>query len=339
MNKPLRVALVAFIVGLTMLLQPPKAFAATGFADITCGDPITGEQMTFSTGWDNSNQYFEDKGNIAALYCEGGWAGPYTIYISDSLPPNDPQRYYAGITPEVLPIEPTPILPTPIPEPVVTPSDTPMPEPTPTPSPSDTPAPDPVVTNEPTPVPVVEPEPSPEPTPEQTPQPEPEPQPTDPVVEPEPSAEPSEPPLEITLEPTDVELVEAVTDLYPDIMDGLSQLEAVALAELLTEFTADEAITFEAFEESGLDYEDLPPEQPIMLENGVILEAQVADAIEIFATVDELLATIFSDPGKAIMAAANIGADMTPIEREENQSVVVGAIVVANIASSIRRIK
>jgi hypothetical protein len=339
MNKPLRVALVAFIVGLTMLLHPPKAFAATGFADITCGDPITGEQMTFSTGWDNSNQYFEGKGNIAALYCEGGWAGPYTIYISDSLPPNDPQRYYAGITPEVLPIEPTPILPTPIPEPVVTPSDTPMPEPTPTPSPSDTPAPDPVVTNEPTPVPIVEPEPSPEPTPEQTPTPEPEPQPTEAVIEPEPSAEPSEPPLEITLEPTDVELVEAVTDLYPEIMDGLSQVEAIALAELLTEFTADEAITFEAFEESGLDYEDLPPEQPIMLENGVILEAQVADAIEIFATVDELLATIFNDPGKAIMAAANIGADMTPIEREENQSVVVGAIVVANIASSIRRIK
>jgi len=76
-----------------------------------------------------------------------------------------------------------------------------------------------------------------------------------------------------------------------------------------------------------------------MLENGVILEAQVADAIEIFNTVDELLETIFADPGKAILAAANIGADMTPIEREENQSVVVGAIVVANIATSVRRIK
>jgi hypothetical protein len=214
-----------------------------------------------------------------------------------------------------------------------------MPEPTPTPSPSDPPVPQPVVSDEPTPPPVVAPEPIQEPTLEQTPEPEPEPQPTNPVIEPEPSAEPSEPPLETILEPTDVELVEAVDELYPDIMDGLSQDEAIALAKLLTEFTADEAITFEAFEESGLDYEDLPPEQPIMLENGVILEAQVADAIEIFATVDELLATIFSDPGKAIMAAANIGADMTPIEREENQSVVVGAIVVANIASSMRRIK
>jgi len=339
MNKPLRVAVVAFIVGATMLLQQPKAFAATGFAEITCGDPITGEQRTFSTGWDNSNPYFEGKGNIAQLYCEGGWAGPYTIYISDSLPPDDPQRYYAGIIPTPLPSEPPPVNPTPIPEPIITPSDTPMPEPTPTPSPSDPPVPQPVVTDEPTPLPVVEPEPIPEPTLEQTPEPEPEPQPTDLVIEPEPSAEPSEPPLEPILEPTDVELVEAVDELYPDIMDGLSQDEAVALAELLTEFTADEAITFEAFEESGLDYEDLPPEQPIMLENGVILEAQVADAIEIFATVDELLSTIFSKPGKAIMAAANIGADMTPIEREENQSVVVGAIVVANIASSIRRIK
>jgi hypothetical protein len=133
--------------------------------------------------------------------------------------------------------------------------------------------------------------------------------------------------------------VEAVTELYPDIMDGLSQAEAVALAELLSDFTADEAITFEAFADSGLDYEDLPPTQPIMLENGVILEAQVADAIEIFENVDELLATIFDNPAKALMAAANIGADMTPIEREESQSVVVGAIVVANIASSIRRIK
>ena len=335
MNKPWRVALVALIVGLTMFLQPASAYAAVGFANITCEDPDTGEQVTLYRGWDNFNEYFVDKGDIARHFCEGGWAGYYTTYIGDDLPANDPQRYYAGIVPEPTPTaEPEPSL-----EPTPTPSESPTLEPTPTPSQSELPTPEPQLTVEPIPEPVVEPGPIELPTIEPEPLLEPVPEITLEAIEPETLPEPIEPPLEITIEPTQEELVEAVTDLYPEIMEGLSVVEALALAELLTEFTVEEAITFEAFEESGLDYEDLPPEQPIMLENGVILEAQVADAIEIFDTVDELLATIFADPGKAILAAANIGADMTPIEREENQSVVVGAIVVANIATSVRRIK
>ena len=335
MNKPWRVALVALIVGLTMFLQPASAYAAGGFANITCEDPDTGEQVTLYRGWDNFNEYFVDKGDIARHFCEGGWAGYYTTYIGDDLPANDPQRYYAGIVPEPTPTaEPEPSL-----EPTPTPSESPTLEPTPTPSQSELPTPEPQLTVEPIPEPVVEPGPIELPTIEPEPLLEPVPEITLEAIEPETLPEPIEPPLEITIEPTQEELVEAVTDLYPEIMEGLSVVEALALAELLTEFTVEEAITFEAFEESGLDYEDLPPEQPIMLENGVILEAQVADAIEIFDTVDELLATIFADPGKAIMAAANIGADMTPVEREENQSVVVGAIVVANIATSVRRIK
>jgi hypothetical protein len=320
-----------------MFLQPTSAYAAVGFANITCENPDTGEQVTLSTGWDNLNEYFADKGDIARHFCEGGWAGYYTTYIGDDLPANDPQRYYAGIVPEPSPTptaEPEPIL-----EPTPTPSESLTPEPTPTPSQSELPTPEPQLTAEPIPEPVIEPEIIELPTLEPEPLLELVPEITLEAIEPETLPEPIEPPLEITIEPTQEELVEAVTDLYPDLMEGLSVVEAVALAELLTEFTVEEAITFEAFEESGLDYEDLPPEQPIMLENGVILEAQVADAIEIFDTVDELLATIFADPGKAIMAAANIGADMTPIEREENQSVVVGAIVVANIATSVRRIK
>ena len=337
MNKPWRVALVALIVGLTMFLQPTSAYAAVGFANIICEDPDTGEQVTLFRGWDNFNEYFADKGDIARHFCEGGWAGYYTTYIGDDLPANDPQRYYAGTVPEptLTPTaEPEPSL-----EPTPTPSESLIPEPTPTPSQSELPTPEPQLTIEPIPEPVIVPEIIELPTLEPEPLLEPVPEITLEAIEPEPLPEPIEPPLEITIEPTQEELVEAVTDLYPDLMEGLSVVEAVALAELLTEFTPNEAVTFEAFAESGLDYEDLPPEQPIMLENGVILEAQVADAIEIFNTVDELLATIFADPGKAILAAANIGADMTPIEREENQSVVVGAIVVANIATSVRRIK
>jgi hypothetical protein len=49
-------------------------------------------------------------------------------------------------------------------------------------------------------------------------------------------------------------------------------------------------------------------------------------------------------PGAAqVIAAAeailNVGNDMTPEQREESQSVVIGAVLVGQIATSIRRIK
>jgi hypothetical protein len=106
---------------------------------------------------------------------------------------------------------------------------------------------------------------------------------------------------------------------------------------LLEEF-ADEPVSFEAFEESGLDYEDLPTDIPITLENGVILTAEVADAIEIFDTPEELLSTVFSDPGKALKALANVGADMTEEERETSQNTVVAAVILTQLAQ-VRRIK
>ena len=269
-------ALVAFIVGFTMLLQPPKAFAATGFAEITCGDPITGEQRTFSTGWDNSNPFFEGKGNIAQLYCEGGWAGPYTIYISDSLPPDDPQRYYAGIIPEPLPSEPPPVNPTPIPEPVITPSDTPMPEPTPTPSPSDTPVPDPVVTNEPAPAPV------------------------------EPPAPPIEPTLEPTPEPTPTPAIE------PPSPAPLPPVEASAPPPLAPEPPA-----------VAPEPPALAPDPPIVIELPPLL-ADLPGAAQVIAAAEAIM---------------NVGNDMTLEQREESQAVVIGAVLVGQIATSIRRIK
>jgi hypothetical protein len=49
-------------------------------------------------------------------------------------------------------------------------------------------------------------------------------------------------------------------------------------------------------------------------------------------------------PGAAqVLAAAeaimNVGNDMTPEQREESQGVVVGAVLVGQIAASIRRVK
>jgi hypothetical protein len=276
MHKSLRVALVAFIVGLTMLLQPPKVFAAVGFAEITCSDPLSGEVQTFSTGWDNTNPFFEGKGNIAVLYCAGGFAGRYTTYISDSLLPNDPQRYYAGIIPTPLPIEPTPIQPTPIPEPIITPSDTPMPEPTPTPSPSDTPVPLPVVSNEPLPAPVEPPAPPIEPTPIPTPTQAPTPQPEPPTPAPLPPVEASSPP-----------------PLAPQPPEPAPEPPALA------------------------------PDPPIVIELPPLL-ADLPGAAQVIAAAEAIM---------------NVGNDMTQEQREESQSVVIGAVLVGQIATSIRRIK
>jgi hypothetical protein len=102
MHKSLRVALVAFIVGATMLLHTPNAFAEQALTTVTCADP-QGNQREFQIGWDNSNPFFDGKGDIPRLYCEGGFAQPYTIYISDTLPVDSPLRWYAGIAPTPTP--------------------------------------------------------------------------------------------------------------------------------------------------------------------------------------------------------------------------------------------
>jgi alcohol dehydrogenase class IV len=41
----------------------------------------------------------------------------------------------------------------------------------------------------------------------------------------------------------------------------------------------------------------------------------------------------------SVEAIMNVGSDMTTQQREESQSVVIGAVLVTQIASSIRRIK
>jgi hypothetical protein len=111
--------------------------------------------------------------------------------------------------------------------------------------------------------------------------------------------------------------------------------------ELLNEYTEDEAIPFEVLMASGIDYSELPPDQPVTLENGVVITAEVADALQIFESPSELLATVFTDPGKALKAISNVGADLTPETRKKAQQgtvavVLVGQVIVGGVA--LRRI-
>jgi hypothetical protein len=220
-------------------------------------------------------------------------------------------------------VEPTPT-PTPSPTPEPTPTETvePTPEPTPTPEPSPSvsptpeptlepsPTPSPTPTVPPTPEPTVTPtvEPSPEPTPSETSTPEPTPTPTEPIIEP----------------------VQEVIDNAS--ADGIiTDSEREIISDALVEEYADTSIPFDVFEASGLDYEDLPPEQPVTLENGVVITAEVADALEIFEDPSELLSAVLTDPGKALKAIANVGADLSPEVRKDAQAVAVSAVIVSQI--------
>jgi hypothetical protein len=278
-----------------------------------------------------------------------------------------------GIPVEVEPA-PTPssfdepvIIPTQSPSPTPSPSTEPVPSVEPTLNPEPTPIPEP--TQSPTPIPEPQQSQQPEPTVEPSPQPlEPSPEPSEPVVQPSetsspnpaPSLSPSESPLQpvipvATPSPTPEPETSFPEPLVPDlnespspdpspsstdlpsnnnIIDGLTAQESAALNELLTEYGPMDAISFEDFEASGLDYENLPPDQPIMLENGVILTAAVADAIEMFENPSELVLTVLTDPGKALKAFANIGVDMTPEQRKESQIVVVASIIVGQVIST-----
>lgn len=304
----------------------PTAQAAYANTTIVCATNADNRQ-SFQVGWDNSNQFFADKGYIPRLYCEGGYAGNYRIYVSDTL--NDSSLgYFQGLIPVV--VEPTPVAPsdtstatsetqtatvdtsTSTPDTSTSSSDTttatsPQETPTVTPQPTDSStAPSDTSTVETSTVAPVDgstatsqptPEPAPIPAPPPVVEPIPEPQPvTEPEVEPvpEPVVEP-EIPVEEEL-PLPVEEVVDPVDTTPE-----------------------------------------PPvveeEESITLSNGVVLTVEVAQALELFNNPSELLGAIFTDPAQALEAFANIGADMSPEVREKSEKVVVSAVIVGNIAT------
>jgi hypothetical protein len=117
--------------------------------------------------------------------------------------------------------------------------------------------------------------------------------------------------------------------------DGvLTEDEIELLVDVILEQADGNAISTELINELGIDYEDLPDDQPVALDNGVILFAEVADALEMFENPSEILGAVFTDPGKALTALANVGADMTPEKREESQKVVVASVIAAQILST-----
>ena len=177
MKLPRLLAVCFLTLGTSFFFTPPASGVAPELmarnVTIICAN-AAGETHTATTGWDADNSYFNGRGDIARLFCEGGFIGEWTTYVSDNY--TGAGRYYNGVAP-------TPA-PSPSPSPTPTPTQTPAPEPSVSPEPTPTPSPEPSPVPSPTPSASATPSPSPSPTPSPE-SPAPEPSPTPPVSIPE----------------------------------------------------------------------------------------------------------------------------------------------------------
>ncbi len=120
--------------------------------------------------------------------------------------------------------------------------------------------------------------------------------------------------------------------------DGEFTTEEVTLVvEAIIEASNGEAITAEDIKDAGLTYNDLPEATPVEVrqdENGnsVIIVAEVAAALQVLESPAEFISAVFDDPGQALTAALNIGADMSDEERKDAEEMVVSAIIASNAA-------
>jgi hypothetical protein len=177
-----------------------------------------------------------------------------------------------------------------------------------------------------TPTPTTTPQPTPEPTPtnELTPSATPEPTPTEvsptPTPTQEPTPEPSQPSTEnnSNVEPIFVE--EEQPPLPSPETTPITEPELEIVEQIIEPETIDTPIA-----EPELSVEQIQEEinAEYIAENTIELEiptalADIPGAAQLFAATEAIL---------------NVGSDMTQEQREESQSVVVGAIVVTQIAS------
>lgn len=172
-------------------------------------------------------------------------------------------------------------------------------------------------------------------TPSVTPSPEPTTEPT-PTSEPTPSATPEPTPTEVspipTPEPTPEPTQEPVTD------NSSNEIQVTPTPEPSPELTETAIPEPEPVEEIvEPETIETPIEEP---ELSVEQEQQIIDELYIAENTIELeIPTALAEiPGVAELFAAteailNVGSDMTQEQREESQSVVVGAIIITQIAS------
>ena len=246
-----------------------------------------------------------------------------TYQVSSNAPENARYgvRYVQGG--EVFPIAVQTITPMASPTPIPAPTETQTP--TPTPSPSETLTPSPT----PSPSQTIEPTPEPSNTPTETPTPTPTPSPTL-EISPEPT------PIQ-TQEPEPVQTQEPVSIITPTPQPTIENEEEIDLEEVFAPIfeqpTPEPIVVVEEVEENILVNED---ENVGLLESTEIVLAVFGNAVaQTFEFASEIAGEVFAIADESVTAFLNLGDDMSPEVREEAQSVVVSAIIITQIASSV----
>ena len=202
------------------------------------------------------------------------------------------------------------------------------PTPTPTPTQSETVNPSPSPTTTPTELPSPEPTLEPTPTSEPTPTATPEPTPTEVSPTPTPSQEPTPLPTQETSTDNSND-GEIFVEVIPTTLPTPEPTQTATLEPEIIEQTVEPETIETPIVEPLLSVEELEEQ----IQQQINLEYIAENTIEL-----ELPTALEAIPGLAEVFAAteailNVGSDMTEEQREESQSVVVGAIVVTQIAS------
>ena len=84
MTKFFRIFAVGSLAFSFIFLFPASANAAQVMSNVTC-KKANEDTRNYQIGWDTTQPFFEGKGYIPRLFCEGGYAQGYNIYVSDDL--------------------------------------------------------------------------------------------------------------------------------------------------------------------------------------------------------------------------------------------------------------
>ena len=156
--------------------------------------------------------------------------------------------------------------------------------------------------------------------------------------------------------------IEEIQNIVEDFLnDGkLTLEEKLQIADLLIAAADGKPVSAADIKAAGLEYKDLPPATPVEVRtdkngNPVVITAEVASALLTLESPAALAGAIIGcfNPDEAIeglteeqkcevfKALANIGADMSPQERQDAKEVLVAAILVGQVilGSSILRIR
>ena len=153
------------------------------------------------------------------------------------------------------------------------------------------------------------------------------------AVEPEPPAVVDEAPVIIEELPVVPEEPPVEAEEPPDVVEEAPvPVEEPPLVVEEPPIVEEEPPVVEVIQASEVELETLAPETPVQLDNGVVITAAVAVALELFDSPAGLISAIFSNPEEVLTAITNIGADMSEEERAESEKTIVASVIAGQAA-------